>query len=336
MKQIAFFETTETEETYLRRQLAKTYRLKFFREPIQSVPPSEFSKADVVSVFIYSSVNKELIAKLKNLKLIAARSTGFNHINVKEAHRRHVTVVNVPYYGENTVAEHTFALILSLSRNIHKAFVRTSRNDFSLPGLQGFDLKGKTLGVIGAGSIGLHVIRMAKGFGMNILVADPQRNHFLSETLDFTYVSLNDLLKTSDIITLHCPLNDRTRHLINMTNIRTVKPGALFINTARGAIIETEALHCALNTGIFAGAGLDVFEGEELVLEENQMLSKNVSVEKLRTALKKNLLLKMENVILTPHMGFDSIEAVERILQTTVENIHAFDRGIPQYVVTPE
>ena len=287
-------------------------------------------------MFIYSSVNKELIAKLKNLKLIAARSTGFNHINVKEAHRRHVTVVNVPYYGENTVAEHTFALILSLSRNIHKAFVRTSRNDFSLPGLQGFDLKGKTLGVIGAGSIGLHVIRMAKGFGMNILVADPQRNHFLSETLDFTYVSLNDLLKTSDIITLHCPLNDRTRHLINMTNIRTVKPGALFINTARGAIIETEALHCALNTGIFAGAGLDVFEGEELVLEENQMLSKNVSVEKLRTALKKNLLLKMENVILTPHMGFDSIEAVERILQTTVENIHAFDRGIPQYVVTPE
>lgn len=333
LRTIAFFETTRAEEKYLRKALAKKYQLSFYDAPVQDVPPGDWVDADVLSVFIYSRVSAELIARMPKLQLITARSTGFNTIDGEAASKRGIPVSNVPYYGENTVAEHTFALILSLSRNIHKAYVRTSRNDFSLTGLQGFDLKGRTLGVIGAGSIGLHVIRMARGFGLNIIVFDVKHNHFLAETLEYTYVTLDYLLKHSDIITLHCPSNAHTRGIINMQNIDTVKKGALFINTARGDLIETAALHHALNSGIFGGAGLDVFEGEELVKDENQMLSRNVPIEKLQALLQKNILLKMENVILTPHMAFDSVEAVERILQTTADNIAAFDSGTPENVV---
>ena len=334
MKHIVFFETTKVEEQFLRKRLGKGFTVQFFNEAIQDVPVKKFANADIISVFIYSAVKKDLLRGLKKAKLVATRSTGFNHIDIHEAKKRGVTVVNVPYYGENTVAEHTFALILSLSRNVHKAYMRTLRNDFSLQGLQGFDLKGRTLGVIGAGSIGLHVIRMAKGFGLKVIVYDLKQNHFLAETLDYAYVSLDELLSRSDIISLHCPSNAQTRHLLNVKNIKSVKKGALFINTARGDLIETQALHYALNTGIFAGAGLDVFEGEELVKEENQMLTRNVPVEKLHALLQKNILLKMENVILTPHMAFDSVEAVERILQTTVENIVAFENNNPQFVVS--
>ena len=335
MKSIAFFETTKLEEHFLRKRIGKNFSVQFFPDPIQEVPLGKFVKTEVLSVFIYSIVKKDLIKRLKNLKLIATRSTGFNHIDIHGAKKQGVTVCTVPYYGENTVAEHTFALILSLSRNIHKAYMRTLRNDFSLQGLQGFDLKGRTLGVIGAGSIGQHVIRMAKGFGLNVIAYDLKQNHFLAETLDYTYASLDDLLSRSDIISLHCPSNQQTHHLLNMKNIEKVKKGALFINTARGDLIETQALHYALNSGIFAGAGLDVFEGEELVKDENQMLTKNVPVEKLHAMLQKNILLKMENVILTPHMAFDSVEAVERILQTTVDNIVAFENNTPQFVVNP-
>jgi D-lactate dehydrogenase len=335
MKNIAFFETTKSEEQFLRKRIGKNTALQFFPDPVHEVPTGKFAKADVLSVFIYSLVKKDLMKSLKNLKLISTRSTGFNHIDIHAAKKQGITVCNVPYYGENTVAEHTFALILSLSRNIHKAYMRTLRNDFSLEGLRGFDLKGKTIGVIGAGSIGLHVIRMAKGFGLNVLAYDLKPNHFLAETLDFMYAPLEELLSRSDILSLHVPSNPGTHHLINMKNIRLIKKGTLFINTARGDLIETQALHYALNSGIFAGAGLDVFEGEELVKDENQMLTKNVPVEKLQALLQKNILLKMENVILTPHMAFDSVEAVERILQTTVDNIEAFERKAPQFVVNP-
>jgi D-lactate dehydrogenase len=333
LKRIAFFETTKSEEKFLRQLLGKTYQLRFHAGLLHETSREDYADAEALSVFIYSRIDAGTIDSMPHLKLIATRSTGFNHIDVDAARARAIPVCNVPYYGENTVAEHTFALILSLSRNIHKAYVRTLRNDFSLAGLQGFDLKGKTLGVIGAGSIGLHVIKMARGFGLNVIAFDLKQNHFLAETLEYTYVSLDELLHGADIITMHCPSTPATRHMINMRNVHTIKKGAIFINTARGDLIETEALHDALQTGIFAGAGLDVFEGEELVKEENQMLSRNVPVEKLQALLQKNILLRMENVILTPHMAFDSVEAVERILQTTADNIRAFDRGTRDNVV---
>jgi D-lactate dehydrogenase len=324
---IAFFEITPKEKNYIKKKL-KDFDLQFFNEPltnefnIKSIP-----NVNVISPFIYSVVSAKIISQMKKLKLIATRSTGFNHIDLAAAKKKNIAVANVPYYGENTVAEHTFALILALSRNLHKAYVRTSSNDFSIEGLRGFDLRGKTLGVVGAGSIGVHVIKIAKGFGMKILAFDAKPNHILTELLDFKYVQLDELLKNSDIITLHCPYNQFTHHLINMNNIKKVKKGALFINTARSGIIEPKALYFAIENNIFSGAGLDVFEGEDLLKEENQMLTKNVSVEHLETLLKRNILIKKENVIITPHIAFDSIEAIERILDTTVENIISFFEG---------
>ena len=325
---IAFFEVTQKEKNYIKKKLSRNFDLQFYQEPLTDGFDSKaILDASVISPFIYSVVSAKIISQIKKLKLIATRSTGFNHIDLTAAKKRKVAVANVPYYGENTVAEHTFALILALSRNLHKAYVRTSRNDFSIEGLRGFDLRGKTLGVVGAGSIGVHVIKIAKGFGMEIMAFDSKPNHILTELLDFNYVPLDELLKKSDIITLHCPYNQFTHHLINMNNIKKVKKGALFINTARSGIIEPKALYYAIEKNIFSGAGLDVFEGEELLKEENQMLTKNVSVEHLETLLKRNILLRRENVIITPHIAFDSMEAIERILDTTVENIISFLEG---------
>jgi D-lactate dehydrogenase len=333
---INFYEVDKDDKRFINKSLKGKFTLTFFAEPLTDSNISTAKDADVVSVFIYSVLDKKNISSLTKLKLIATRSTGFNHIDLKTASSRSIPVCNVPYYGENTVAEHTFGLILALSRNIHKAYMRTTRNNFSVEGLEGWDIKGKTLGVVGAGSIGSHVIKIAKGFGMNVLAFDLHKNHFMEEVLGFRYATLEELLKDSDIISLHCPYNKATHHLINMKNIELVKRGALFINTARASIIEPAALHYALETGIFGGAGLDVFEGEDLVKEENQMLTRNVSVEHLRAVLEKNILLNRENVIITPHIAFDSVEAVERILETTIDNIEAFVSKNPTNVVNPD
>ncbi|MGK9368884.1 hydroxyacid dehydrogenase [Melioribacter sp. Ez-97] len=330
---IAFFSIPSKEKNYIKRRFDKNkYELFFFKDELSPDNPA-IKDADVISVFIYDKVDKGVIDRARKLKLIATRSTGFNHIDIEYAKKKKIAVANVPYYGENTVAEHTFALILTLSRNIHKAYVRAQQSNFSLEGLRGFDLRGKTLGVIGAGSIGVHVMKIAKGFGMKVLAYDVKQNHILEELLDFKYVDMETLLKSSDIITLHCPYNKSTHHLINMNNIELVKKGALFINTARSGLIEPRALYYAIDKGIFGGAGLDVFEGEELLKEENQMLTKNVELEKVDAILKRNLLLRRENVILTPHMAFDSQEAVERILETTAENINAFFENRNYYKV---
>jgi len=336
MLKINFYEVDKTDKRFLNKALKGKFELSFFPDPLTVENAKTAKDADIISIFIYSVLDKRTLLTLPKLKFISTRSTGFNHIDLKYATSKGIPVCNVPYYGENTVAEHTFGLILALSRNIHKAYMRTVRNDFSIEGLEGWDIKGKTLGVIGAGSIGFHVIKIAKGFGMNVVAYDLHKNHFMEEVLGFKYVSLDGLLKSSDIISLHCPYNRATHHLLNTKNIGLVKHGALFINTARASIIEPEALHYALETGIFGGAGLDVFEGEDLVKEENQMLTRNVSVEHLRAVLQKNILLNKENVIITPHIAFDSVEAVERILETTVDNIEAFVGKNPTNVVNPD
>jgi D-lactate dehydrogenase len=330
---IAFFEITTKEKTYLKKKFDKNFEIKFFTEELDENNAELISSADIISPFIYSNINSKVINNAKNLKLISTRSTGFNHIDIKAAKNKRISVANVPYYGENTVAEHTFALILALSRNLHKAYLRTIRNDFDLKGLQGFDLKGKTLGVIGAGSIGVHVIKIARGFGMNVIATDTNHNHILAELLEFKYEPLEILLKKSDIITLHCPYNKHTHHLINMSNIKLIKKGTLFINTARSGLIEPKALYYAVEKNILGGIGLDVFEGEELLKEENQMLTKNVSVDHLESLLKRNILLRKENVIITPHMAFDSLEAVERIMDTTVDNIKSYLKNKKYYKV---
>jgi D-lactate dehydrogenase len=265
--------------------------------------------------------------------LISTRSTGFDHIDLKECSERNITVCNVPFYGENTVAEHTFALILALSRNIHKTYVRTIINNFSLEGLRGFDLKGKTIGIVGAGHIGLHVIRMAKGFGMNALAFDLRRDNFLSEVLGFEYCTPEDLFRRSDIVSLHAPLNEHTKHMINRSTFRTFKKGSVLINTSRGGLIDTEALIEALDSGILCGAGLDVLEGEELLKEEKQLLHDKLKQDTIKGLILSQNLLSRENVVYTPHNAFNSHESVMRILETSLQNITSFQAGKPENVV---
>jgi D-lactate dehydrogenase len=331
---VVFFETATWERRYLKRALASLKpQVRFVAEPLTDATRRLADGADIISVFIYSTLSAGLIRRLPRLKFIATRSTGFDHIDLAACRRRRIVVSNVPSYGENTVAEHTFALILALSRNIHKAYIKTIKGDFSLEGLQGFDLKGKTLGVVGAGHIGLHVIKMAKGFGMDVLVHDTRKSPFLSEVLDYQYVPLTTLLRRSDIVSLHVPYMPATHHLMNRDTFRLMKRGALLINTARGGLVETGALVEALDEGRVGGAGLDVLEGEELVKEERQLLSKDFSKEKLVTVLRNNILLHRENVVITPHIAFDSREALQRILDTTAANIRGFLAGAPTNAV---
>jgi D-lactate dehydrogenase len=329
---IAFFEVEKWEQEHLTEAL-RGHQLLFFPETLDERTAKRARDARILSVFIHSQLAEEVLAQMPRLEMIAARSTGYDHINLDTCNRRGIVVSNVPYYGENTVAEHTFGLILSLSRNIHKAYMRTASGNFSLEGLQGSDLKGRTLGVVGAGSIGLHVIRIAKGFGMNVLAYDLRPNRLMSEVLGFEYVALEDLLRRSDIISLHAPYNPKTHHLIDRQRLSFVKKGALLINTARGGLVDTDALIWALDQGILGGVGLDVIEGEELIAEETALLATSVAEDKLRMLLRHHVLLRRENVVITPHIGFYSKEAMQRIIETTISNIQAFLAGQAQNVV---
>ena len=328
--EIAYVEMKDVwEREFVKTKMSSSRDVAFFDEPAQD-RIKDLSEVRVLSVFVNSRIDKKHMELLPNLKCIATRSTGFDHIDLKEAQEKGIVVCNVPSYGENTVAEHTFALILSLSRNLRKAYLRTVQNNFSIDGLMGFDLKGKTLGVVGTGHIGLHVIRMALGFGMKVIAFDVKQQNFLSEILNFEYVSFEELLKRSDIISLHAPYLPSTRHLINKKNVSLIKKGAVLVNTARGGLIETDALVEALDKKILSGAGLDVLEEEEYVLEEKRLLEGTETEDhwrRLQTTLKNQVLLHRENVIYTPHMAFYSCEAVQRILDTTMDNIKAFIEG---------
>jgi len=332
MTEIVFFEAQKGDRQYYKKHL-KSRRLHFSADPLGSANISGFEAAAVICVFIHSIVSAENLSRFPGLQLVATRSTGFNHVDLAYCSAHNITVCNVPVYGENTVAEHTFALLLSLSRNLHRAYMRTIRENSSLSGLQGFDLAGKTIGVVGAGRIGLHVIKIARGFNMEVLATDPNPNPLLAEVLQFCYLPLDDLLGRSDIITLNAPLNKQTRHMINRQNIHKIKKGALLINTARGELIETEALLEALNTGILSGAGLDVLEGEELFAEEEKLFNPGLPREILSTMLKNHLLLNREDVVITPHIGFFSREAVARIREITAGNINCFLSGHSQNTV---
>ncbi len=315
---IVFFETTKHERAMFENKLMG-HNVIFFEEEIQNVDVSKFENADVISVFVHSKIEKHIITCLKNLKLIATRSTGTDHIDLQFCTERNILVKNVPLYGENTVAEHTLALILSLSRKIHKSYIRTTKGNFSPDGIQGFDLQNKTLGIIGGGRIGLHVARMAKSFGMHVRVYDIKKDEFLAELINFKYVSLEQLFEESDIVSLHVPLNEHTYHIINEESINKLKKGSILINTARGGLVDTEIVLKALDNGILSGVGLDVLEGEELLLEENIFNSPIEKAGRLISSSKK--LLENENVVITPHNAFNSIEAVNRIIDKTVKNI---------------
>lgn len=324
---IVFFEIEPAEKSYLSKFFGQDIAV-YVKEKLTAENAGDFSGVTVISTFVGSKLDIKILQKMPGLKLIATRSTGYDHIPIGECKKRGIAVANVASYGEYTVAEHTFGLILTLSRNIHKAYYRIKfSEDFSYKGLEGFDLRGKTLGVIGAGHIGLHVIKIGRGFGMTVLVTDKNQSSLLAEVLNFRYVELEELLKNSDVISLHLPYMPETHHLISRSSLKLIKKGAILVNTARGGIVETEAIIEGLDHGIFSGVGLDVLEGEQLIREEKEVLTQEHSQDELKLLLSNHILMNRENVVITPHNAFNSREAVQRILETTRENIEAFLAG---------
>ena len=315
-------------------RLEEEHEVKYLAEDVSKENASKFSDVEMISVFIYSSLDKEALEQLPSLKFIATRSTGYDHIDLEYCRKKGVLVSNVPAYGENTVAEHVFALLFTLSHRILEAVERTRKGNFSPRGLRGFDLRGKTIGIIGTGHIGQHVIRMANGFEMKVIAYDINPDYNLQAKLGFQYTDFNTLLQTADIISLHIPGGENTRHLIDEKAISLMKKGTVLINTARGDLIESKALLIALKEGKIAGAGLDVLPEEPVIKEEAELIRTGFSENtNLETLLANHLLLHMQNVIITPHSAFNTREAIQRILTTTEDNLLSYASGTPQNLV---
>jgi D-lactate dehydrogenase len=308
---------------------------------------------EILSIFIESIIDACFLDQHQKIKLIVTRSTGHDHIDISECEKRNIVVCYVPSYGGDTGAQHTFALILALSRRTREAQEACRAGRFSYEGTRGFDLNGKTLGVIGTGKIGLRVIRLATAFEMEVVAYDIHRQSSLEKVLGFRYVSLDQLLGCSHIISLHTPLTPTTYHLLDRGRFSKCRSGVLIINTARGRLIDTDSLIEALDQGIVAGAGLDVIEEERVMFQRWSAVAAQGIIENMRSseseeeprivspdriaqlrALMYNAdLIGRPNVVFTPHIAFNSVEAVKRINQTTIENINAFLAGQPVNVV---
>ena len=297
---IAFYNVEQWEQDYLSKQL-----------PNVSFPEELGGDFDIVSIFIDTPVNTCFLDKFQNLKCIVTRSTGFDHIDLQACKERNISVCNVPDYAKNTVAEFSFALILALARKVFQSYqVVQTTGKFIRDGLMGFDLKGKTVGVIGTGNIGSCFIEIAQGYGMNVIA------HDIDPHLPVNYVSLEELLKRSDIVSLHVPYNEHTHYLLNKNNIPLMKNGSYLINTSRGKVLEMEALLNAIESGKIAGAGLDVIEDEK-------NLSSDVS----------QRLIAHPHTIITPHNAYNTQEAIQRILDATILNVKNIMNDTPSNVI---
>ncbi|QKT02628.1 hydroxyacid dehydrogenase [Ectothiorhodospiraceae bacterium 2226] len=297
--------------------------------------PEGAEDAEVLSVFVSSRVDRALLERMPKLAFVAARSTGVDHIDLRACRERGIQVANVPTYGERTVAEHAFALMLDLSRKVCQARARTTRLDFDRTGLRGFDLFRKTLGVVGTGGIGRNTIRIAKGFGMEVIAYDV-RPLADADAHGFRYVdSLDTLLSQSDVVSLHVPYVPATHHLINRDNLQRIKRGALLINTARGAVVDTEALLWALDEGLLGGAGLDVLEEELATFTAPAWLPHGMPAGiDAATLLRNQVLAARPDVVLTPHNAYNSAEAFHSIVETSTQNVAAFLGGRALNLVT--
>jgi D-lactate dehydrogenase len=311
--------------------------------------------AEILVILFWTSIDDAFLAAHPKLRFIATRSSGYDHIDLEACRERGVVASAVMSYGENTVAEHTFALILALTRRLREVSTAKRVGRFSFEELRGFDLHGKTLGVIGAGRIGLHVIRLARGFGMEVIAFDSKPSDVLASLLGYTSVSFDEVLRRSHVISLHVPLTPETIHLLDREAFARCREGVIVINTARGAVIDTAALLEALDSGRVAGAGLDVLEDERVFHKEAsrviadqivKVLHRDAAspeerhqreperLEELRALGRNEALLARPDVVFTPHVAFNSVEAVERIDQVTIENVRAFVAGAPVHTIT--
>jgi D-lactate dehydrogenase len=324
MRTLIYSSQTYDRESFLAAQVPADIELHFqpARLTLDTVALAE--AYEVVCAFINDDLSAPVLEQLAagGTQLIALRSAGFNHVDLAAAQHLGLSVVRVPAYSPHAVAEHAVALILSLNRHLHRACNRTRDGDFSLHGLTGFDLVGKTVGVVGTGQIGATFARIMAGFGCKLLAYDPYPNPQV-EALGARYLPLDALLAEAHIISLHCPLNDDTRHLINPASLSRMQRGAMLINTGRGALVNTPALIDALKSGQLGYLGLDVYE------EEAQLFFEDRSDLPLQDDVLARL-LTFPNVVVTAHQAFLTREALGAIAQTTLDNISGWATGSPQ------
>ena len=316
MERIAFFDTKPYDRIWFDR-LNTEYDIKYIDYRLTPDTAVSARGCKAVVAFVNDTIDSETIDELCALgvKLIALRCAGYNNVDIKYAKDK-IDIVRVPVYSPYAVAEHAMALLLTLNRKIHKAFIRTRDFNFSLNGLMGFDLHGKTAGVIGTGQIGRIFINICRGFGMNVIAYDP----FPAEDSDIEYVSLEKLFAESDIISLHCPLTSDTRYIINEGSLSKMKEGVVIINTSRGQLIDSDALLQALKDKKVMGACLDVYEEETAVFFEDY--SSTIIGDDVLA-----LLVSMPNVIMTSHQAFLTEEALQKIAEVTLQNLDQFFKG---------
>ena len=326
---LAFFDAKPYDKPAFDRYAADAdIKIKYYETKLNEDTVELATGADAVCVFVNDTVNREVIDRLCELgvKTVALRCAGFNNVDIKHAAGK-IRVVRVPAYSPYAVAEHAIALLLTSIRRIHKAYIRTRDFNFSLNGMTGFDLHGKTVGVIGTGRIGRVFIDICLGFGMKVLAYDK----FPAEGLDngdtIRYVALDELFAKSDIISLHCPLTEDTYHIINETSLAACKRGVVLINTSRGALVDAEALLTAIKARQVGAACLDVYEEEsDLFFEDN---SGHILEDDTLARL-----ISMPNVIVSSHQAFLTEEALSNIAETTVENLIQIENGTCENEVT--
>lgn len=337
MARIVIYDATDIDKVHISDGLKHTdHYWHYVKEPV-SLDNIDID-AEVVSIFVSSNLTKAVMERMPRLKLIAARSTGFDNIDLDYARERNITVVNVPTYGENTVAEYAFSLLLAVTRRLVQTVMETERGTFRASENVGIDLEGRTLGIVGLGHIGRHTARIARGFGMKVLAFDIHQDEEFAKHNQVEFVSFEDLLARSDVVSLHAPMTSSNYHLINDHTIALMKPGAILINTARGELVENRALIMALQNGRLAGAGLDTVEGEKF-LDRNHLVSAIIDNSTAPTsyehATENYALLHMPNVIVTEHSAFNTAEAIQRINDTTVANIIDYWYGrVPNQVMS--
>lgn len=303
---------------------------------VDELPSETLANIDILSVFVSYAVTPAVLASLPNLRFIATRSAGFDHLDMARIGERGITVSRVPHYGTRTVAEYAIALMFALARNVHLAYADMQQNATIGPRdvYEGFDLAGKTLGVVGTGAIGRNVCEIARGIGMQVLCYDVVPNEDLVARGIARYESLETVLSEADIVTVHVPSLPETFHLLNAERIALMKHGSFLINTARGEIVDTQALVVALREGRLAGAGIDVLEREHELREEVALLAdSNFTATDWKTLLADHVLIDMPNVIVTPHIAFNTREAKREITEITAQNITAFAAGSPSNLV---
>ncbi|MBQ3162662.1 MAG: 2-hydroxyacid dehydrogenase [Oscillospiraceae bacterium] len=316
MEKIAFFDTKPYDKLWFDK-LNTDYNIKYLDYKLTPDSAAAARGCKAVVAFVNDTISSETIDELCALgvKLVALRCAGYNNVDLKYAKDK-ISVVRVPVYSPYAVAEHTMALLLTLNRKIHKAFIRTRDFNFSLNGLTGFDLHGKTAGIIGTGQIGRIFIEICKGFGMNVIAYDP----YPIENSNIEYVPLDKLFAESDIISLHCPLTKDTRYIINERSLAQMKDGVVILNTSRGQLIDSDALLQSLKDGKVRGAGLDVYEEETALFFEDY--SSTIVQDDVLARL-----VSLPNVIMTSHQAFLTEEALQKIAEVTLFNLQQFYNG---------